>query len=267
MTEKTQPGTYGPAVDCTTFEVRLSELMDGTLVGEELASYRSHASACTTCGPLFTLSQEGRDWMSRLAEIEPPARMLHNILAKTSLADVAKAAVPEQAPTGWLRRFSDMISPQIAPAMQRMMQPRIAMTAATVFFSVSLGLNMAGVRAADIQQFINDPGSITTTASIRYHETTARVVKYYDNIRVVMELEARFKQLQNATSSTQEDDKKKQDQQNDQQPDQKNGGKPADNTSEKNKQNRNYDLFRDADTLSAARPLPHFNPAAHETLS
>jgi len=267
MTEKTQFGTDGPLVDCTTFEARLSELMDGTLAGEELARYRTHATACNVCGPLFTLSQEGREWMSCLAAVEPPSRMVHNILAKTSLEDVAKAAGHVQAHKGWLRRISDMISPQLAPMMQRMMQPRMAMTCASVFFSVSLGLNMAGVRGSDIQDFINNPASITTKTSIKYHETTARVVKYYDNIRVVMELQARFEQLKNATTNIQEEDKKKQDQQNDKKPDQKDGEKPADNTSEKNKQNRNYDIFRDADTLSAARPSPRSNPAAQDILS
>jgi|GEM_PF-5891447 len=172
----------------------------------------------------------------------------------------APRAVPcslwqKKAASGW-GKFTDFISPELTPLVFRALQPRVAMTFAAAFFSISLGLNMAGIHASDISAMIKDPDKITTTASVSYYKTTARVVKYYENIRFVMQIQALTKQLGTT------DDKKK-DQPSD---DKKNDKKPEDNTSEKDKQNRNY-FNRDADALSAVRPTSLFNTVNDATLS
>ena len=258
MTQKTQFGPNGTPVDCSTFDVRLTDLMDGIMQGEELAAFRGHADSCSTCGPLFTLAEEGRQWMGRLVEVEPPANLIHNILARTTMTEQAAAAAKAkvEAKKNWLRKLSDSISPELSPMVFRALQPRVAMTFAAAFFSISLGLNMAGIHATDLQQMISNPDSITTTASLKYHQTTSRVVKYYENIRIVMEIQAFTKQL-NTT-----DDKK----QEKHPEDKKNEKKPEDNTSEKDKQNRNY-FNRDGDALSAMRPPSFFYTADDSTLS
>ena len=241
MNQKIQSGANGNSVDCTTFDAHLSDLMDGVIQGETLALYRAHADSCSVCGPLYTLAQEGRQWMSRLDEVEPPIRLVHNILARTSLVEAAKARPVVKK--SWLRRISDAISPELAPTMFRALQPRVAMTFAAAFFSISLGLNMAGIRVADLKRMVTDPESITTTASLKYHETTSRVVKYYENIRIVVEFEAITQKLRGtSTDEKKPEDKKPDDKQQD------------NNTSEKDKQNRNYRLDHDADVLSAVHP-------------
>ncbi len=258
MNQKNQFGPNGTPVNCSIFDARLHDLMDGAMLGEELIAFRSHAESCSTCGPLFTLAEEGRQWMGRLVEVEPPTNLVHNILARTTMAGsaAAKAKAKIEPEKNWLRKLSDFISPELSPMVFRALQPRVAMTFAAAFFSISLGLNMAGIHASDISEMIKNPDKLTTSASIGYYKTTSRVVKYYENIRFVMQIQAITKQL-GVT-----DDKKKE------QPseDKKNEKKPEDNTSEKDKQNRNY-FNRDAEALSAVRPPSFFHSVHGKTLS
>ncbi|MBI2683098.1 MAG: hypothetical protein HYX26_07785, partial [Acidobacteriales bacterium] len=97
---------------------------------------------------------------------------------------------------GWFSRVADFISPSLAPAMRSMMQPRLAMTLAMAFFSVSMVLNFTGVRVTDLKYMDLRPSAITTAASVQYHQTTGKVVKYFENIRLYYEWESRVKSLQ-----------------------------------------------------------------------
>jgi hypothetical protein len=45
------------------------------------------------------------------------------------------------------------------------------------------------------------PSAIGTSASIQYHATTAKVVKYYENIRLLYEVETKVRELKNAATS------------------------------------------------------------------
>ena len=194
-------GTGRGKVSCADFDRLLSDALDGVMAGQELADFRAHADACTDCGPLFTQAQAGMGWMKSLMEVEPPAHLVHNILAKTSMAVTAIAGrQPNQVSASWLDGASAWISPAIRPAFAAVMQPRFAMTAAMAFFSLSLLLNLAGIRLKDVRYIDLRPSAITTTASVGYHETTAKVVKYYDNIRLVYELESRMKALKDAAN-------------------------------------------------------------------
>ncbi len=199
-----QPASGLGQMTCADFDRLLADAIDGVMAAQELADFRVHAEACADCGPLFTHAQEGMNWMKSLVEVEPPANLVHNILAATSMANVASAARVAGAgvSASWLRVASDWISPSIRPAFASLMQPRFAMTAAMAFFSVSMLLNVAGLKLKDLRHIDLRPSAITTTASVGYHETTAKVVKYYENIRLVYELESRMKALKDATADS-----------------------------------------------------------------
>ena len=59
------------------------------------------------------------------------------------------------------------------------------------FFALSVGLTVAGVKPADIRQVSLRPAAIRRT----YYSTQARVVRYYENIRFVYEVESRVREL------------------------------------------------------------------------
>ena len=187
---------------CADFDARLADLLDSAMTGAELEAFRAHAEACVECGPLFTQAKAGMDWMKALPEVEPPATLVHNILAATTFAErksSAPALVSHQP--SWWRRAADRVSPNLAPALAGLMQPRLAMTAAMAFFSISMLMNVAGITWKDLKHLDLRPSAISTSASIQYHETTAKVVKYYENIRLFYEFETRVRELKNAATS------------------------------------------------------------------
>jgi len=95
------------------------------------------------------------------------------------------------------------------PVLEPAMQPRFAMSAATAFFSVTLVLNVAGFRIGDVKGSDLRPSTVIAGISQFAGETQGRLVKYYENLRFVYEIETRVRQLKNATDqNTQPDDSK-----------------------------------------------------------
>jgi hypothetical protein len=186
----------GKKLDCAAFDDRLAELLDGVMAGSELEEFRAHAEACANCGPLFTQAQEGMKWLATLQEVEPPANLVHNILAATSMrASVAPVLAEADDRRSWLRRAVDWVSPAIAPVFVAAMQPRYAMTAATAFLSVSMLLNFAGFKLKDLRRIDWRPSAIAQSASLQYYETTAKVTKYYDNLKIVYQLQSQWERI------------------------------------------------------------------------
>jgi hypothetical protein len=118
-------------------------------------------------------------------------------------------------------------------------QPRFAMSFGMAFFSLSVTLSIAGVRVGDLAHLDLRPSAIKRT----YYQTTAKVVKYYENIRVVYEVESRVREFKKATTPAEQPEPKK-DRKNDTsgQPDQK--------------QQRNYSQGENAPILASIPALP-----------
>ncbi len=80
---------------------------------------------------------------------------------------------------------------------QLMLQPRLAMTAAMAFLSIALTLDLTGVRLQDLRASDLRPSSLKRD----FYSANARVVQYYEGLRVVYELESRVHDLQSATDN------------------------------------------------------------------
>ena len=180
-----------PGMQCLDFDALLSEAIDGTLSGAELEQFEVHRKSCTSCGPMFAEAQRGMQLLRGLAEVEPPANFVHNIL--TATVGRIEAPVQEARPReSWWEKFRGGIRPALGPALQ----PKFAMSFAMAFFSISLVLNLAGVKVANLRHLDLRPSSIMRGA----YEAQARVVKYYENIRFVYEIESRVQELKRATT-------------------------------------------------------------------
>ena len=80
---------------------------------------------------------------------------------------------------------------------QIMLQPRLAMTAAMAFFSIALTMDLTGVHLQDLRASDLRPVSLKRD----FYSANARVVQYYEGLRVVYELESRVHDLQSAADS------------------------------------------------------------------
>ena len=193
----------GPELTCSDFDALLSDALDGTLSTLAQRRFDLHRQSCPTCGPLFAETSAGLNWLSALEEIEPPTNLVHNILAATTTQTVtATAAAPKLA---WKQRLSELLSDVLAPARALVRQPRMAMTGAMAVFSITLSLNMAGVKLTDLRHVDLRPSAIKEQATMRYYETTSRVVKYYENIRLVYEVQAYVQEIKRATTTEEQD--------------------------------------------------------------
>ena len=195
-------------MDCTEFETLLSEALDGTLGDSALSGFRGHAASCGDCGPLLSAAEAGRSWLKALPEVEPPRNLVRNILIATSGAQAAAPAGQADS-TPWRERLLGWARP-LLPIFAAIRQPRFALSVGMAFFSVTVLLNAAGVhlssfRAADLR-----PSAIEENLTRTYDETTARAVKYYENIRLVYEIESRVRELRDVKREEDQQEQRRQ---------------------------------------------------------
>jgi hypothetical protein len=184
----------GPNMSCSEFDALLSQAIDGTLGGERLAAFEAHGRECQLCGPLLAEAESGRTWLKSLVEVEPPPELVTNILLRTTgIVPARQAAKPDSLGTR-IRNWGTMV---FAPMVAVARQPRFAMSFGMAFFTLSVTMSLAGVKLSDIRRVDLRPSAVRRT----YYETTGRVVKYYENIRFVYEIESRVRQFKEATGA------------------------------------------------------------------
>jgi len=176
------PGETKSGMQCGEFEALLSEVLDETLAEAKLEGFQAHARICTVCGPMFAEAKAGQHWLKSLAEVEPPGSLVRNIVLATSGA----------RPSWWERFNSSFVAPVLAVARQ----PRFAMSFGMTFFTLSIGLNVAGIKLSDVRHLDLRPSAIKRS----YYETTGKVQRYYENIRFVYEIESRVREFKRATT-------------------------------------------------------------------
>lgn len=192
-------------MDCSQFETVLAEAVEGKLNAPEMERFRAHAAECQLCGPSFAEALAGYKWLGELDEVEPPANLVHNILAETSVKDELALEAKQKASRSWLDRVLGSVRPIVAP----LTQPRLAGTFAMGFFSISALLNVAGVRLGDVKAADLKPSAIRATITRTYYSSRAQVLRYYDNMRLVYEFQARLRDLRNALPQQQEQPQEK----------------------------------------------------------
>jgi hypothetical protein len=191
------PGETHNGMQCKEFEALLFDALDQNLTEAKKDRFHAHARACSHCGPMFAEIEAGQHWLKSLQEVEPPANLVKNILIATSGMEsyrLQDATAPAQPALG--ERIREWTDSFLAPVWSTVRQPRFAMSFGMAFFSLSVALSVAGVKPSDIKQADLSRNGLRRT----YYTTTARVVKYYENIRLVYEIESRVQELKKATT-------------------------------------------------------------------
>ena len=191
------PGETHNGMQCKEFEELLFDALDQKLTQAKKDRFEAHARACNKCGPMFAEIEAGQHWLKSLQEVEPPANLVNNILVATSgiesyrLQDAAVSAKPALG-----ERIREWMDSFLVPVWSTVRQPRFAMSFGMAFFSLSVALSVAGVKPGDLRQADLSRNGLRRT----YYTTTARVVKYYENIRLVYEIESRVQEIKKATT-------------------------------------------------------------------
>jgi len=180
---------------CGLWETLLADALDGELRPEDEGTFSSHMAGCPACTALFEEARQGREWLEFLSpEPEVPEGLLDKILAQTGPGHeseyklaTANNVVPIVIPA-WQR-------PGMMGRIRRFAEPRLLMTAAMAFFSIALTLNMTGVRLTDLRLSDLRPSAVRSFMERRLTMASTPIIRYYDHLRLVYEVEARMKEL------------------------------------------------------------------------
>lgn len=173
----------------------MMDALDGLLSAPAAAELRAHAAACPQCGPTLTGIERGMLALQSLEEVEPPPALLHNVLARTTFAPHAavRGVAAEDLERNGRSRWGRL---RAISGLRAIAQPRFAMSLGMAFFSVTLLLNVGGIKAKDLK--VLRPSTLRTTAALKFYETEAHIVKYYENLRIVYEFESRYREIKNS---------------------------------------------------------------------
>ena len=215
----------------------MSDALDQTLAGPKMQQFQAHGASCAVCGPMLRDAEAGRTWLKSLEDSEPPAALVNNILLATSGLRLNRLGAAMGSRPSWWERFTEAA---LAPVLGVIRQPRFVMSFGMAFFSVSICMSLAGIKVSDLRAANLRPSVIKRN----YYETSGRVVKYYENIRFVYELQSRVREFKQITEPAEPAGKqKKEERRND------TSGRPD------QKEDRNYSQGQNSPLL-AQGPAP-----------
>ena len=215
-----KPIRSGEGVSCAECEAMLMDALDGVLSAKDKAAFELHVSTCAECSQMLADAKRGAVLLDMLKSPrpEPSSALLERILAQTSGARTIGAlaggfAVPAKSAVSGVIALPAVDGSLVASVAavdnvipfrpgpgsrfsfktitQTMMQPRLAMTAAMAFFSITLTLNLTGVHLTDLRASDLTPSNLKHG----FYHANASVVRYYTNLRVVYELESRVNEM------------------------------------------------------------------------
>ena len=191
---------------CGHWETLLADALDGLLKPEDEATFTSHMAACPACTALFEEARRGREWLDFLdAEPEVPEGLLEKILAHTGpgqsneevWASGGAAVLPHAAIPAWQR-------PGFMGFVRRFAEPRLLMTAAMAFFSITVTLNMTGIKLTSLRLSDLRPTAIRSFMERQFTVASVPIIRYYDHLRFVYEVESKMRELRGNATQGQE---------------------------------------------------------------
>lgn len=173
-----------PVWSCSEFETALSDYREGTLRLERAAAARDHLTSCDNCSALLASVAQAVAAVQALPQVEPPARLLSNVLAQTLSvhARPSRHSAPGTPAGAWSRLWTGVGTKRFALGM------------AMSVFALALVLNAAQI---NLRQVFSGEGvsqfslaSLGSSLQRQFSRSWARGVSYYHDLRVVYEIEA-----------------------------------------------------------------------------
>ena len=195
-------GTHIPGTQaCGEWETLLADALDGLLTPEDETRFLAHKAVCPACAALYEEARKGREWLAFLApEPEPPEGLLEKIFAATGPGYApGRAASGMPAPAG-SHAIPDFVhpvrqQPGFFARMRYAAQPRLLLTAAMAFFSIALTLHLTGVQIRNLRLADLRPRAVRSYMERQLNMASVPIVRYYDHLRFVYEVEARVRDL------------------------------------------------------------------------
>jgi anti-sigma factor RsiW len=158
-------------MNCAELEPLICDYVDGTLDAEGRGAVESHLAECPACAALVEDSAEALSFIERAADVEPPPQLITRILFDAPWRKHSHAS----GIRGWLDRF---FSP--------LLQPRLVMGMAMSVLSLSLMFHtVRQLKPSDLE-----PAKVVAGIEDRASRAWARTVKFYDDLKIVYQVES-----------------------------------------------------------------------------
>ncbi len=216
---------------CEQIEARLSDYLDGLLVGPERAAFDAHVASCAECAPLLANVRGLVGGMHAMEQLEVPPRLVYTILDKT--------LGPRETVSAWqaFRNFlRGLGSPKFAYGVASVLATFVVLVSAT-------GFSFRRPKLADLR-----PATVYQNVDRGLHMGYARSVKYVSDLRVVYEIQSRLREEQNNLQVTPDESLPKSNPE-------KEPGQTDKQPSQPRQQNRANDLARQMEMLAAECPV------------
>lgn len=174
---------------CAEFEVLLCDYLDGTLDEKLRRELEQHRDACPSCSAFAADVTGAVAFLRRVEEVEPPPELLTRITFEIPTGGA-------RSPQGW-RAW-------LAGRLQPVLQPKFAMGMAMTILSFSMLGRLAGIEVRQLKPSDLHPAAVWAEVDNRVNRTWERALKYYENLRLVYEVQTR---LQEWTKQEEEDRK------------------------------------------------------------
>ena len=166
---------------CAELEILLCDYVDGTLRAEERSALESHLAGCGACSELANDVAGVTAFIETVVPAEPPAELLTRIL------HVLPNGRPATEKRSWWKKL-------FGGWVHGILQPRYVMGMAMTVLSFSMIAKFAHIEPRQLRPADLDPVKIWSGIDDRAHRMWDRSVKYYDNLRLVIEIQSRLKE-------------------------------------------------------------------------
>ena len=167
---------------CAELEILLCDYVDGSLRADQRTALESHMAGCSACAELAKDVAGATAFIETVSVIEPPAELLTRILHEIPTGRQGRS---DRVPW-WRKLFGGWV--------ESVLQPRYVMGMAMTVLSFSMLARFAHIEPRQLHPSDLDPVKLWQAVDDRSHRIWDRTVKYYDNLRLVIEIQSRLKE-------------------------------------------------------------------------
>ena len=169
---------------CAEFEILLSDYVDGHVTVEQRRAVEAHADDCANCRQLLRDVFQAVSFLENVEAVTPPPELITRIVYQAPQGKIRDAF---ERQSFWRGAFSKWLQPAL--------QPRMAMGMAMTILSFAMLGRCTGIQVQQIKASDLSPAFLWNNLEDKGYRVWDRTVKYYENLRLVYEVETRLKEL------------------------------------------------------------------------
>jgi anti-sigma factor RsiW len=176
---------------CADIEILICDYVDGTLAVAQKAEVERHLATCPACAEMARDSASAVAFIESAADVEPPPELITRILFDSPWSKGKHKS-----------KLREWTSALLTPILQ----PKFAMGMAMTILSLSMLARFVPVRQlrpADLR-----PSEVWNGIATRAEYTWGRTVKFYENLKIVYQIQTTLKEWQQQTDEQKPADEK-----------------------------------------------------------